>query len=81
MPTYVFKCPKCGNVLEQLLTMGEYAQQPLPLCMEEGCDGQQKMKVQLQAAGLIFKGTGWTPKFSHGAGSGPSTDLLIPKKR
>jgi predicted nucleic acid-binding Zn ribbon protein len=81
MPTYVFKCAKCGNMLEQMMSLGEYAQNPFPLCMEEGCDGQQKMKVQLQPVGFILKGTGWTPKYAGGAGEGPSTDLAMPKKR
>jgi len=81
MPTYVFKCEKCGNVLEQLLSLREYTEQPFPLCMEEGCDGQQKMRVQLQPVGAIFKGAGWTPKFANGNAQGPSTDVLIPKKR
>lgn len=63
MPTYVFKCEKCGNTLEQLMTMGEHAVTPAPLCMEEGCDAQQRMKPQLQPVGFILKGTGWTPKY------------------
>lgn len=63
MPTYSFKCPKCGNMLEQLMTMGEYAQFPLPKCCNEGCDGQQTMKPQIYGGtGFILKGTGWTPK-------------------
>lgn len=81
MPTYVFKCPKCGHHIEQLLSIKEYTNNPHPMCVEEGCDGQQKMEPQIQASGIIFKGSGWTPRFAGGAGEGPSTDLLIGKKR
>jgi predicted nucleic acid-binding Zn ribbon protein len=63
MPTYVYKCPKCSNELEQLLTVGEYATQPLPVCVQEGCDGHQQMKPQLQASVIKLRGTGFTPKF------------------
>jgi putative FmdB family regulatory protein len=66
MPTYVFKCEKCGRVLEQLLSLKEYAVNPFPRCCAEGCDGQQRMKVVLQPSALIFKGTGWTPKHHKG---------------
>lgn len=81
MPTYVFKCHKCGNQLEQLMSMKEYVQTPAPMCCESGCDGQQRMTVQLQAVASVLKGTGWTPRFEGGLARGPSTDLLIPKKR
>lgn len=63
MPTYVYACPKCGGKLELLLTVSEYTTNPLPMCAAEGCDGQQTMKPQIQASALVFKGTGWTPKF------------------
>lgn len=83
MPTYVFKCPKCGLELEQLMSMGEFAQTPAPMCCAEGCDGQQRMRVQLQPAGLVFKGTGWTPKHykKSSTSRGAPTDILTPKKR
>jgi len=80
MPTYCFKCPKCGNTFEQLMTMGEYAMTPKPKCVEDGCDGHQTMQPQLYAVGFALKGTGWTPRFEGGAGLGVSTDVAIPKK-
>jgi putative FmdB family regulatory protein len=80
MPTYVFKCVKCGHVLEQLMTMGEYAQTPLPKCAEEGCDGQQEMKPQITGGtGFVLKGTGWTPKTADSWGA--PTEAVMPKKR
>jgi predicted nucleic acid-binding Zn ribbon protein len=63
MPTYVFKCEKCGNILEQMMSMGEFATLPIPMCCNDGCDGQQWMSPQLQPTGFILKGTGWTPKY------------------
>lgn len=81
MPTYVFKCEKCSTQIEQLMTLKEFTDKLYPMCVEEGCDGQQKMVPQIQPSAVVFKGTGWTPKFADGAGEGPSTDLLIPKKR
>jgi putative FmdB family regulatory protein len=79
MPTYVFKCPKCGNELEQLMSMGEYAAAPHPKCCAEGCDGQQTMKPQLQPTAFILKGTGWTPKSYESFGA--PTDIIHGKKR
>jgi putative FmdB family regulatory protein len=79
MPTYVFRCPKCGGVLEQLMSMGEYAQFPLPRCCREGCDGQQEMKpVITGGTGFILKGTGWTPKSD--ADFGVSSDIAGGRK-
>ena len=80
MPTYVFKCPKCQSEVEMIMKISEYSSNPRPVCVAEGCDGQQSMETQLQAAPVSFKGTGWTPNFTE-VGHGPSTDLLIPKKR
>lgn len=68
MPTYSYKCPKCGNVLEQLMTMGEYAMTAKPKCCQEGCDGQQVMEPQvLGGTGFVLKGTGWTPRTHRGS--------------
>lgn len=80
MPTYVYKCPKCGFVLEQLLSMGEYAAAPLPRCCSDGCDGQQVMKPQITGGtGFVLKGSGWTPKSDESFGA--PTDIIHGKKR
>ena len=81
MPTYIYKCPKCDFILEQLLTMGEYIAQSKPKCCQPGCDGQQEMRPQLSAPAFILKGTGWTPNFSNGEADGVSTDIIHGKKR
>ena len=79
MPTYVFKCQKCGCCIEHLMSIREYSSTPSPMCVEDGCDGQQEMKVQLQPVGTIFKGSGWTPRSEHSFGA--PTELAMPKKR
>jgi predicted nucleic acid-binding Zn ribbon protein len=79
MPTYVFKCEKCGNSIEQMMSLKEYTENPFPMCVEDGCDGNSKMKVQLQPTAFALKGTGWTPKFD-GTERGPSTDLMKSNK-
>jgi predicted nucleic acid-binding Zn ribbon protein len=64
------------------MSVADYMATPAPLCMEEGCDGQQRMVSQVHAAGLSFKGTGWTPKFKKSSTSaGAPTDILTKKRR
>jgi predicted nucleic acid-binding Zn ribbon protein len=80
MPTYVFCCPKCGNILEQIMTISEYSTTHRPKCCVEGCDGQQTMEPQITGGtGFVLKGTGWTPKGSESFGA--PTDILHRKKR
>lgn len=81
MPTYSFRCPKCNSEIETVMKIAEYASNPRPKCCADGCDGQQDMVSQPCSVGFSLKGTGWTPKFANGNADGPSTDLVIPKKR
>lgn len=81
MPIYVYGCPKCGETVELLLKLREYLALVPPVCVRSGCDGLQEMRPQLQAAGIVLRGPGWTPKFAGGAAEGPSTDLVFGKKR
>ena len=76
MPTYVFACPKCHDEIELAMKISEYSVNPKPICAADGCDGQQTMVTQLQAAPVSFKGAGWTPK---GDSYGPSTDMAVRK--
>jgi len=62
MPTYVYKCPKCGHEIEMVRTIAEHATKPM--CVAEGCDGNQVMETQLGTSVVQFKGSGWTPKFT-----------------
>lgn len=82
MPTYAFRCPKCGNEIQSIMKISEYVEGPRPKCCAEGCDGQPDMEsIPLVGGGFSLKGTGWTPKFSNGASDGAPTDILIPKRR
>jgi putative FmdB family regulatory protein len=80
MPTYAFRCPKCGSEIESVMKISEYSTNPKPKCCADGCDGQQDMVSVPFATPASFKGAGWTPNFSDGTARGPSTDLLQPKK-
>lgn len=80
MPTYVYKCEKCGSVLEQLMTMSEYAAALHPKCCAEGCDGQQTMKPQITGGtGFVLKGTGWTGKSDTWVGA--PVEAALPAKK
>lgn len=64
MPTYTWRCQKCGHELEWSMKISEYEQNKnnQPVCVEPGCDGNSKMEIQLQPVGAILKGSGWTKK-------------------
>lgn len=68
MPTYSFLCESCGATKELVMSISEFE-----LCTAPdgknviGCDRcptSKPMRVQLYAAPVIFKGSGWTPKYS-----------------
>lgn len=63
MPTYIYACPKCGSLVEMTRSVKEHVESK-PVCVAEGCDGQQVMETQLQPPALQFKGSGWTSKGS-----------------
>ena len=53
MPTYEYKCKKCGNVFEVFHSMSS---EPVKICPK--CGGEVK-KLIGSGAGTIFKGTGF----------------------
>ncbi|MEX2579378.1 MAG: FmdB family zinc ribbon protein [Verrucomicrobiales bacterium] len=55
MPTYDYKCQKCGQQFEVFQSM---TADRLTDCPEEGCDGKVKRLVGT-GAGIIFKGAGF----------------------
>src|ERR1700756_836673 len=68
MPTYGYRCSKCGHELEVLQKITDA---PLTTCPE--CGGKLTKKVY--AAGVIFKGSGYYTtdyKSSKGSDSAPS---------
>ena len=54
MPLYQYKCVKCHSVIEIQQSMTADA----PLCFEEGCGGQETVKL-ISVSAIIFKGGGW----------------------
>jgi len=65
MPTYTYKCPKCGETAE--LVRPVHARDKHVVCYagpnRDRC--ATKMERQIEAPSVHFKGDGWTPKF-HG---------------
>lgn len=55
MPTYDYKCQKCGHQYEVVQSMKDDRFTDCPL---EGCDGQVK-RLLGTGAGIIFKGSGF----------------------
>lgn len=55
MPTYEYKCGKCGHEFETFQSM---TAEPLTKCEKKGCRGKVK-KLISAGGGLIFKGSGF----------------------
>jgi putative FmdB family regulatory protein len=52
MPTYAYRCDKCGVRFERAQS---FSAKPLTRCPE--CDGHVHRLIQ--PAGIVFKGSGW----------------------
>jgi predicted nucleic acid-binding Zn ribbon protein len=80
MPAYAFRCPKCNNEVELVMSITEYSKASTkPVCVLEGCDGQQEMVSIPVLTSFQLKGTGWTGKSEHNWGA--PTDIAMPRKR
>lgn len=55
MPTYEYKCNKCGLIFEVFQSMKD---DPLKKCQKQDCDGEVTRLISA-GAGLIFKGNGF----------------------
>ena len=55
MPTYEYRCKKCGKTFEKLQSMSEPA---LKKCANPKCRGAAERLISA-GAGFIFKGTGF----------------------
>ncbi|MCX7726768.1 MAG: hypothetical protein N2053_07950 [Chitinispirillaceae bacterium] len=55
MPTYEYKCQKCGLVFEVFQSMKD---EPLKKCKNEKCKGEVTRLISA-GAGLLFKGNGF----------------------
>ncbi len=61
MPTYDYRCGKCGEDLEVYQTFSE-----APLTRHKGCGG--KLTKVLSPAGIVLKGSGFYRNDSRGSG-------------
>ncbi len=55
MPTYEYKCDKCGEVFEVFQSMND---QPLTECKNKECGGRIQRLIS-GGGGLLFKGSGF----------------------
>jgi putative FmdB family regulatory protein len=55
MPTYEYKCEKCGKIFEKFQNISA---EPLTRCIFEGCGGTVTRLVS-GGAGFLFKGSGF----------------------
>jgi putative FmdB family regulatory protein len=53
MPTYDYKCPKCGTVFERVQKMTSPPKSPCPKC------GATAQRLMSGGHGLVFKGSGF----------------------
>jgi putative FmdB family regulatory protein len=63
MPTYEYRCAKCGKHLEVFQSFSE-----APLTKHEGCGG--KLAKVLSAAGIVLKGSGFYKTDNRKQGKG-----------
>jgi putative FmdB family regulatory protein len=63
MPTYEYRCAKCGEHLEVFQSFSE-----TPLTKHEGCGG--KLAKVLSAAGIVLKGSGFYKTDNRSSGKG-----------
>jgi len=52
MPTYAYRCDKCGVRFDRVQS---FSAKPLTRCPE--CEGHVRRLIQ--PAGIVFKGSGW----------------------
>jgi putative FmdB family regulatory protein len=63
MPTYEYRCAKCGEHLEVFQSFSE-----APLTKHQGCGG--KLSKVLSAAGIVLKGSGFYKTDNRSQGKG-----------
>lgn len=66
MPTYDYKCEKCGAIVE--LSHG-FDEKPRKTCLGADCDG--RLRRVFSPPTIIFKGSGWHVT-DYGRGNGKS---------
>ena len=67
MPTYDYRCEKCGEDLEVYQSFSD-----APLTKHQGCGG--KLRKVLSPAGIVLKGSGFYKTDNRGASKGKGKD-------
>jgi putative FmdB family regulatory protein len=67
MPTYGYRCTKCGHQFEVFQRMSD---EPIQTCPQ--CEG--KVTKMLYPSGVVFKGTGYYSTDYKGSGSSASSN-------
>ncbi|HET9729821.1 MAG TPA: FmdB family zinc ribbon protein [Acidimicrobiia bacterium] len=67
MPTYEYRCAKCGEHLEVVQSFSE-----APLTKHQGCGG--KLSKVLSAAGIVLKGSGFYKTDNRGTSKRPKPE-------
>lgn len=65
MPTYEFKCERCGNRHMKVMKMSEYDEydKTCKMMYDNHPCGGKLIQIYGNDVAVHFKGTGWTPKF------------------
>ena len=74
MPTYQYKCPKCGHEYEKLQKITDDSRAKCPKC------GTRGERVISAGAGLIFKGSGFYATDYQKKGGGESEGAKADKE-
>lgn len=72
MPTYEYKCQKCGHVFE---ARQSFSEAPLTKCELETCNG--KVKKLFSPPAIIFKGKGFYCTDNKSSGSPKRTSCPV----
>lgn len=68
MPTYAYRCPKCGHQFEKIQKITDDSRAKCPKC------GTRGERIIAGGAGLIFKGSGFYITDYKKSGSGDKSD-------
>lgn len=58
MPIYEYICKNCKNEFEEQRSIKSLKRKKCPKC------GKLKLEIKIKNVSIIFKGSGWTPKYS-----------------
>lgn len=56
MPTYDYKCKKCGDSFEVFQSI---TSDPIVKCLDDDCDGELQKQISNNKAGFVLNGPGY----------------------